>query len=181
MSPLEALDHYPLRQALLPGAAGLPVFATRGPVDWLSRPERYLVVCEGRGGRIYAAGELALDEAQQVLRDAYGRKVVLRPPEVHTFDDPAGGGRCEPVMFLRLKSPRAHGAGLLKELARRRVRILEHDVQRDELVVRAEIRLADALGLNAAAERLTNGAAALWTWLSRYDAAWLPPPSEASR
>lgn len=177
MNAPDPLDHYPLRQALLPGAAGLPVFATRGPVDWLSRPERYLVVCEGRGGRIYAAGETALDEAQQVLRDAYGTQLVLRPPTVHTFPDPAGGGTFEPVMFLRLKGPRIHGAGLLGELARRRVRLIEHDVRRDELVVRAELRLADALGLGEAAARLTQGTATLWLWLSRYDAAWLPPPA----
>lgn len=99
-----------------------------------------------------------------------------RPKSTPSAIRPAAAGVCEPVMFLRLKSPRTHGAGLLQELARRRVRILEHDIRRDELVVRAEVRLADALGLAAAAARLTNGAAALWTWLSRYDAAWLPPP-----
>ncbi|MDM0091129.1 MULTISPECIES: hypothetical protein [unclassified Variovorax] len=179
MSAPESLDAYPLRQALLPGAPGLPLFATRGPVDWLSRPERYQVVCEGRGGRIYAASEAALEEAQQLLRDAYGTQLVLRAPEVHTFTDPAGHGPFEPVMFLRIKSPRDRCVGLLRELAKRRVRVIEQDVRRDDLVLRAEVRLADALGLGAAAARLTNGTAAVWIWLSRYEAEWPPPAGSA--
>jgi hypothetical protein len=47
---------YPLRQSLLPGAEGLRIFEARGVVD-VSRPDRYLVMREGRGGRIFAADE----------------------------------------------------------------------------------------------------------------------------
>lgn len=167
-NPLD-LAAYPLRQSLLPGADGLGVFANLGLVDWLSRPDRYLVVCEGRGGCIYAADESMLDEARQVIREAHGDKVVMRPPLIHTYVDPAIEAVVEPVMFLRIKTPDVHAPAVLRELDRRATRMLEQDHQRRDLVVRAEGRLADLMGLARAIEVITGGSAVLWNWLDRYD------------
>ncbi|ATA56064.1 MULTISPECIES: hypothetical protein [Variovorax] len=164
----DPLTKYPLRQSLLPGAEGLAVFAQRGPVDWLSRPDQYVFICEGRGGRIYAANEAALEEAQQLIRDAHGDQVVSREPEIHTFVDPALDAVVEPIMFLRLKSPRAYATVLRDELDRRRADVKEEDLQRHDVVIRAEVRLADLMGYAKSALAMSNGSAVIWNWLLRY-------------
>ena len=128
----DRLANYPLRQSLLPGAYGLRIFATRGVVDWMSRPDRYLVICEGRCGRIYAADECCLEEAQQVVQDAHGTDVVFRKPEIHTYVDLELDALVEPVMFLRIRSPHAYAREILAELRSREAQILEEDMQRYE-------------------------------------------------
>lgn len=159
---------YPLRQSLLPSAKGLAIFAKRGLVEWLSRPDRYLIVCEGRGGRIYAANEASLEEAQQVIKDAYRDQVISRAPEIYTFVDPRLDALVEPIMFLRLKSPRGYATALLEELDRRRASIKEEYLQRYHVVIRAEARLADLMGYSKATLTMTNGSAVIWSWLLRY-------------
>ncbi|VTU23167.1 hypothetical protein [Variovorax sp. PBL-E5] len=171
----DRLAGYPLRQSLLAGAKGLQIFANRGVVDWMSRPDRYLVLCEGRGGRIYAADECALEEAQQMVRDAHGAKVVMRKPEIHTYVDLDLDALVEPVMFLRIKSPHAYAKDILAELSGREARILEKDMQRYELIVRAEGRLANLMGLTRKIGSLACGSAAVWTWLHRYERAMAAP------
>ncbi len=168
MSADDPLIKYPLRQSLLPGAKGLAVFARRGPVDWLSRPERYIFVCEGRGGRIYATNEASLEEARQVLRDVHGDQVVAREPEIHTFVDHELDALVEPIMFLRLKSPRAYATLLRDELDRRRADVREENLQRHDVVIRAEMRLADLMGYSTAALEMSNGSVVIWNWLLRY-------------
>ncbi|MFM9927755.1 hypothetical protein VLK31_32595 [Variovorax sp. H27-G14] len=172
----DRLANYPLRQSLLPGAERLPIFATRGLVDWLSRPDRYLVVCEGRGGRIYAADECFLEEAQAVILDAHGACIVMRKPEVLTYIDPEINGWVEPVMFLRIKSPHAHARDILVELRRREARILEMDMQRHDVVVRAEGRLEDLMGLARVLCSFARGSVSIWTWLERYEPAKTESP-----
>lgn len=173
----DRLDGYPLRQSLLPGAEGLQLFALRGVVDWLSRPDRYLVICEGRGGRIYAADECFLHEAQQVIREAHNDLVIMRSPEVHTYTDSVLHALVEPVMFLRIKTSYAYAPAILAELERRELRILEKDVQRYDLVIRAEGRLVHTLGLTLEINSLARGSATIWTWLDRYEVAASTPSS----
>jgi translation elongation factor EF-G len=132
-------------------------------------------VCEGRGGRIYAADECFLEEAQQVIRDAHGAHVVLRKPEVHSYLDPALDAWVEPVMFLRIKTPHAYAREILAELHCRRARILEEDVQRYDLVIRAEGPLVHLLGLTRVIASVTRNSAAIWTWLDRYERAMTTP------
>lgn len=167
----DRLSNYPLRQSLLPGARNLRIFETRGVVDWLSRPERFLVACEGRGGRIYAADERCLEQAQQVIANAHGTKVVFREPEVHTYTDPERDALVEPVMFLRIKVPHAYAREVLAELSSRRVRILEQDMQSYDLVIRAEAPLVNLLGLTRMLELFGQSSIAFWTWLDRYERA----------
>ncbi|WP_350308480.1 hypothetical protein [Acidovorax cavernicola] len=164
----DPLIKYPLRQSLLPGAEGLAVFAQRGPVDWLSRPDQYLFICEGRGGQIYASNEASLEEAQQLIRDAHGDQIVSREPEIHTFVDPELDAVVEPIMFLRLKSPRAYATVLRDELDRRRADVKEEDLQRHDVVIRAEVRLADLMGYAKEALAMSNGSVVIWNWLLRY-------------
>lgn len=172
----EKRSSYPLRQPLFPGALGLPIFERPGVVDWMSRPDRYLVVCEGRGGRIYATEERALHEAQQVIRDAHGAEVVFRQPEIPTYLDTERDSWLEPVMFVRIKCPHADARNILKELNRREVKIFETDMQRYDLVVRAEGPLARLLGLTQAVASVAQGRASIWTWLDSYQ--HLPPQKQ---
>lgn len=169
------LIEYPLRQSLLPAAAGLAIFARRGLVDWLSKPDNYLVICEGRGGQIYAANERALEEAQEIIAAAHGDNVISREAEVHTFLDPALGTVVEPVMFLRIKAPRGYTSSVVDDLKQRGVRILEEDLQRYHVVIRGEGPLAGLLGYERELQALTNGSAAMWNWLLRYEAASQAP------
>ena len=116
----DQLAQYPLRQSLLPGAKGLRIFEARGVVDWLSRPDRYLVVCEGRGGRIIRRRRALLGRgAACVVANAHGAKIIFREPEVHTYVDPELGALVEPVMFLRIKVPHAYAREILAELSLR--------------------------------------------------------------
>jgi hypothetical protein len=167
----DTLAQYPLRQSLLPGAKGLRIFETLGVVDWLSRPDRYLVVCEGRGGRIYAADERFLEEAQHVIRNAHDARVVFRAPEIHTYIDPELDALVEPVMYLRIKVPHACAREVLAELGFRGVRILEQDMQSHDVVIRAEGRLGRLIGFAAMVDSVGHGSAAFWTWLDRYERA----------
>lgn len=167
----DQLAQYPLRQSLLPGAQGLRIFETRGVVDWLSRPDRYLVVCEGRGGRIFAADECFLEEAQRVIASAHREGVVFRKPEVHTYMDSGLDALVEPVMFLRIKVAHAYAREVLAELGLRGVRILEQDMQAYDFVIRAEGRLVNLIGLARMVDSLGHGSAAFWTWLARYERA----------
>lgn len=180
----ERLAQYPLRQALLPGAEGLAIFAERGTVEWLSRPERFLIVCEGRGGSIYASNECALAEAQALVQDVHGTQVVCRPPEIHRYQA-EDGNVVEPLMFVRLKAPVEYLARISEDLARRDVTIEEQDVQHHDVVVRAQGWLQDLMGYPQALEELTGGSATLWTWLLRYQVRSTPPaapgPSAAPR
>lgn len=175
---------YPLRQSLLPGAEGLRIFEARGVVDWLSRPDRYLVVCEGRGGRILAADERFLEEAQRVIASVHRGGVVFRKPEIHTYIDSGLDALVEPVMFLRIKVPHAYARETLAELDLRGVRILEQDMQAYDLVIRAEGRLVNLIGLPRKVDSLGHGSAAFWTWLARYERAMtssVDPPQTESR
>ena len=100
----DQFSQYPLRQSLLPDAEGLRILEARGAVDWLSRPDRYLVVCEGRGGRIFAADERFLDEAQHVIATSYGARVTeLRNKKLTYLGrdiEPGDLDRLETRMFL---------------------------------------------------------------------------------
>src|SRR6478752_5350808 len=101
--------------------AWLPLFEGLGVADGLSRPDRYLVVCEGRGGWIFAADECFLEEAQRVIASAHRGGVVFRKPEIHTYIDSGLDALVEPVMFLRIKVPHAYAREILAELGLRGV------------------------------------------------------------
>ncbi|MDN8617488.1 hypothetical protein [Variovorax ginsengisoli] len=164
-----SLARYPLRQSLLPGARGLRIFESLGVVDWLSRPDRYVVVCEGRGGRIYAADERFLEEAQDLIRNSHGDRVVFREPEVYTYTDAELNAVVEPVMFLRIKVPHAYAREVVTELVLRGVRILEQDMQLYDMVIRAEGTLVNLMGLARSLNSVGQGSVVFWTWLERYE------------
>lgn len=168
MNMRDAFDLLPLRQMVSACGDALRAFARQDLLDGLSRPDRYRIVRNGNGGQILAASEPALADAQLVLREAYGSRIAFGRPTVHTWVDHREENLMVPVMFVRIDAPRAHAQALRHMLATRCAAIQNIDLQRDRVVLRAEVELARALGLSREIGELTDGSAHVLSWLMRY-------------
>ena len=172
-----ARDLLPLRQCVIPSGDAVPVFARQGLLDWLSRPERFQITSHGTGGEILAASEGALADARAVLRQAYGELVGFGQVAVDCRTDPATGASLVPIMFLRIDAPRRLAAWLVELLRRRAAQVQDVEPQRERVVVRAEIALAQLLGLEQEVLAASDGAAQVLSWLLRY----APDPRGSAR
>jgi hypothetical protein len=144
------LASYPLRQSLSVDAQKLASLRESGATEWLSKPERHLLVDDGKQFTLCAANEQALDEATPLVAAALGASARFDAPHAHC-------------------ALRAHDARVREELHRRGARVVEEDVQSDRIVVRAEARLADLIGYTKFLREATNESAELWSWLVRYE------------
>ena len=171
MNARDRLDLLPLRQMVSATGDAAHEFARQALLDGFAKPDRYRVVSHGHGGQILAVGELALAEAQAMLRQAYGSLVSFGTPNVHTYVDAETGALMTPVVFLRVDAPRSHTQELLQVLAARSAEMNQVDPQRDRVVVRAELELSRAIGVTRQIDELTNGAAQVLSWLLRYQRA----------
>ena len=167
----DRFDLLPLRQLVTVSGEAAPAFARHGPPDWLSKPGRYQINGHGCGGQILAVNELAMAEAQLVLRQAYGSSISFGIAAVHTYVDPDTETVMVPVMFLRVDAPRCHARELQQVLLERSAEMKKADLQRDRVVIRAELELSLALGLERQVDELTQGAAYVLSWLLRYQRA----------
>lgn len=163
----DKMNLLPLRQSLHPDEEAKHLFATPGVVDWLSKPEKYLITVEAGEGTIHAASESALREARDLLRQVHGGRIALGGTSVHTFVD-ASGARVEPVMFTRVSAGRDHAMPLLEILKDRGADVQEVELQWDRSVIRAEAPLARLIGSEEAVQELTAGQAHVVSWLARY-------------
>lgn len=164
----DPLDLLPLRQLLhVHGEAPTP-FAHRGALEWLSRPDRFRVVSHGAGGQVLAASELALAEARVVLQQACGDSVRFGSVAVHSYVDTREEVLMVPVMFLRIDAPRCHREELATLLQARGADLKELDLQRDRVVLRAELEFGRALGLHREVQELADGSAHFLSWLRGY-------------
>lgn len=180
MSARDPIDLLPLRQMVAASGDAARVFAGQAMLDWLSRPGRYQLVACGGSAQILAASEWALAEAQVVLRQAYGDLVRFGIPAVHTYVDADSGAAMVPVIFLRIDAARQHAAGLQALLQGRGAQLREVDLQSRRVVLRAELELGRALGLQREIGELTDGAAHILSWLVRYQpATQATPPDRA--
>ena len=178
----DRFDLLPLRQMVTVNGEAAPAFARQGLPEWLSKQGRYQIVGHECGGQILAVNELAMAEAQLVLRQAYGSSISFGIAAVHSYMDPDTQAVMVPVMFLRIDAPRSHARGLQQMLMERCAEMKKVDLQRDRVVIRAELELARALGLERHVGELTEGAAYVLSWLLRYQrAARLPEPISAQR
>jgi hypothetical protein len=174
MNPHDRLELLPLRQTVSVDSDAGAGFPRQGLLDWLSRADRYRIISHGSGGQILAASERGLAEARLVLRQAYGALVRFGIPTVHSYLDRQAEALMVPIMFLRVDAPRAHATELQHMLQERDADLREVDLQRDRVVVRAELELSRSLGLERAIEELTDGAVHILSWLVRYDRASTP-------
>jgi hypothetical protein len=179
MNVRDRLDLLPLRQRVSAAGDAAIVLARQGLLDWLAKPDKYRIVRHGDGGQILAVSEPALAEARAVLRQAYGSLVTFGIPMVHTYVDPQAETLMVPMMFLRIDAPRSHAQDLRRMLADRCAEIKEMDLQRQRVVVRAEVELARSLGLQGQVDEMTDGRAHMLAWLLRYQRASVPAPAVA--
>lgn len=171
MNVRDELDLLPLRQTVTARGEAESFFARRGLLQWLSRPGKYRIVGHGSGGQILAGSEIALADAQLVLRQAYGSLVTFGETTVHTYVDPREEVLMVPVMFMRIDAARVHAGQLQEILAQRGAALQEIDRQRDRVVLRAEVQLTRALGLHRQLLELTDGTAHVLCWLVGYERA----------
>jgi len=75
-----------------------------------------------------------------------------------------------PIMFLRVDAPRVHGRKLQQLLKDRSIDAQEIELQRDRVVIRAEVPLSKLLGVERLIAELTDGSAHTMCWLLRYQA-----------
>jgi hypothetical protein len=169
MNVRDPLDLLPVRQMVGARGDAAQAFAGQGLLDDLGRPGKFLVARHGQGGQILAAGELALAEAQALLRSAYGPLVTFGDPNVHTYVDDKAGALMVPVMYLRIDAPRTHWQDLLQLLADRSAQSKQADLQRHRVIVRAELALSNAIGVTREIAELTDGVAQVLSWLLRYE------------
>ncbi|MCE3270959.1 MAG: hypothetical protein K0S57_1356 [Ramlibacter sp.] len=184
MNVREPLDLLPVRQ--LVGASGdaAEAFASQALLDALCRPGKYRVMRHGQGAQILAANEFALAEAQAMLGRAYGALVTFGEPGVHTWLDAEAGALMVPVVYLRIDAPRSHWQDLLQLLADRSAQSKQADLQRRRVVVRAEMELSRSMGVTRQVGEVTDGAAQVLSWLTRYQPAGVSeglPPSPLGR
>lgn len=168
MQVRDPLDLLPLRQMVHVRGDASRVFARRGLLAWLSKPERFQIVAHGEGGQLLAASEFALAEARVVLQQAYGERVAFGSVVAHSYVDTREEVLMVPVMFLRIDAPRCFRPDLAALLEDRGAEMKEVDVQRDRVVLRAEVEFARALGLHRQVQELTDGSAHFLSWLQGY-------------
>lgn len=177
MQAEDKLALLPLRQWVKPSGDAVLPFARRGLLDWLSRPEKFLIASYGEGGQILAAGEADLADAQALLRQAYGPLISFGEPTVHSYVDPATGALMVPTMFLRIAVARACAPALMQGLKDRGARLQEVEALGEQVVLRSEVRLADLIGFAQELQQLAGDAAQALCWLLRYEPAEAPAAS----
>jgi hypothetical protein len=174
----ERLDHLPLRQMVSGTGDTALVFAGQGLLDWLSRPDRYQIIGHGTGGQIMAASERSLGEAQGVLRQAYGPLIQFGMPSVHTIVDAGTGTLMVPVVFMRIDAPRRASDPLQQLLAARSATRVEVEVQRERVILRAELDLRKSLGLEQQVTQAAGDTTHILSWLVRYQKACATGPMD---
>jgi translation elongation factor EF-G len=73
-----------------------------------------------------------------------------------------------PVVYLRIDAPRSYWQDLLQLLADRSAQSKQADLQRRRVVVRAEMELSRSMGVTRQICEVTDGAAQVLSWLTRY-------------
>lgn len=164
-----ALEPYPLRQPVSASPQKLASLRDSAATEWISKPERYLLVDDGEQFTLCATDEQTLEEATPLVTAAFGSSARLGPPRAHCAVRAHDDARLQPVMFVRAQVPSAHAAHVREELARRGARVVEEDAQGDRVVVRAEAPLAALIGYRKFLRDTTDARFELWSWLARYE------------
>ena len=95
MDAFVTLDLLPVRQTVRPRRASTEL-GGQGLLGELSRPACFRLLRQGTGVQILARNPLALAEAQQVLRQAYGRSIEFGTPVSAPRARAATPGRLRP-------------------------------------------------------------------------------------
>jgi hypothetical protein len=127
--------------------------------------EEYVLTGSRAGLHILGKNEEALEMPVDILREVYGRRIEIEPPQVRLI----GGVQVqEPVMHVRISLEKRFAEAVKSAMARRGAAIAEEYARSTYCVLRYEAPLARLLGLSAELAGLAAGRAKHWTALSHY-------------
>jgi hypothetical protein len=147
------------------GAASQLDFARTARVAILESDE-VMPEAMARGLVLFAANEEALMAPVRVLEEMYGDQLEIRGPRVRMLP---GKPPQEPIMHVRVTTPRGSIWHVLRELHARQASILEECMRGRAVVVRAEAPLSLLVGLPAILSNITGGDARCVMRLDRYE------------
>jgi hypothetical protein len=133
--------------------------------DLVPPRDEFMLSPTRHGLRVLARNEDSLQRPVAVLREVYGPRLEVHPPEVRLI----GGARVqEPIMHVRISLNTRHLDVVKAALEKRGATPAEEYVRSSYAVLRYEAPLADLLGLPGELARLTEDAAKHWIVLSHY-------------
>jgi predicted membrane GTPase involved in stress response len=142
--------------------------------DLVPARDEFVLAASREGLRVLGRNEDALRIPVEVLRDVYGPKLEVQPPEVRFAQAQ------EPIMHVRI-SVEARLLETVKALLQKRGAALQEEYVRPRYaVVRYEAPLADLLGLPDELSIATAGQARYWVVLSHYAPSNRTPGGDAA-
>ena len=135
---------------------------------WRRHPpagEGAMIVAEADGVRVLGRSEGALRPVVEAFRERFGDDVVVGAPRVRYVHRPR---LAEPWMTVLASGPGQFAPLLMRDLARRKARVLRVEQHRGPFVIEAEAPLANLLGYGDWLDDLAEGRADLSMWLARY-------------
>ena len=135
---------------------------------WRRHPpagEGAMIVADPDGVRVLGRSEGALRPVVEAFRERFGSAVVVGAPRVRYAHRPR---LAEPWMTVLASGPAAFAPLILRDLARRKARVLRVEQHRGPFLLEAEAPLANLLGYADWLDELAEGRADLSMWLARY-------------
>jgi predicted membrane GTPase involved in stress response len=127
--------------------------------------DEFLLASSPKGLRVLGRNEDALGTPVEILREIYGPKVQVLPPEVRLIE---GVQVKQPIMHVRISMELRFLDAVKRALLERGAVPEEEHVRSRYCVLRYLAPLAYLLGLPAELSLLTDGAARHWIVLSHY-------------
>jgi hypothetical protein len=134
-------------------------FATEAK-ELLPPRDEFVLAPSSKGLRVLGRNEDALDTPVEILRDVYGPKVQVLPPE--------GVQVKQPIMHVRISTELRFSDAVKRALLERAAVPEEEHVRSRYCVLRYLAPLAHLLGLPAELSLIANGTARHWIVLSHY-------------
>ena len=125
-------------------------FATEAR-DAVPSSEDFRLAASNRGLRVLGRNEGALSPPVELLREMYGPRLQVQPPEVRLIE---GVQVKQPIMHVRISTEKRLLAAIKRALLERGALPVEEDVRDHACVLRYETPLAHLLGLPAELELL---------------------------
>ena len=158
------------------GVAFQFAFATEAK-ELVPQADDFAVTASSKGLHVLASNEETLERPVQVLREVYGRSLVMEPPRVRLL----GGVQLkEPIMHLRISMYTEFREAVKKALWKRGAILTDDHARSTYCVLRYEAPLADLLGFAQELARLTAGTAKHWISLSHYAIVTRDPGGKAA-
>ena len=139
-------------------------FATEAK-ELMPAKDDFVLAPSSKGLRVLGRNEDALDTPVEILRDIYGPKVQVSPPEVRLIE---GVQVKQPIMHVRISMELRFLDAVKRALLERGAVPEEEHVRSRYCVLRYLAPLAHLLGLPAELSLLTDETARHWIVLSHY-------------